>query len=258
MTKRDALRHNIRKVSLMSDRIDLNRARTGVEIDAGLQAYMRRIFVYMGVGVGITGALAYLFGSWGVANPVAFISMMSGPLRWALLLSPFAIILVMNFGLNRLSVTALQTSFWAFCAIFGISMSSIAFVALQDPLYMTAVANAFFAASATFLGAALYGYTTNRDLTAMGGLLFMALFGLIIAMIANWFFQSPALSYGISILGVLIFTALTAYDTQRLKMSYYQVQGTELAEKIAITGALSLYLNFINLFLFLLQLFGRR
>ncbi len=242
----------------MSEHLDLNRARTGVAVDAGLQAYMRRIFLYMGIGVGITGALAYLFGSWGLANQDAFLALMSGPTRWVLLLSPFAIILAMNFGLNRLSVTALQTCFWVFCAIFGISMSSIAFVALQDPTFMQAVANAFFAASATFLGAALYGYTTNRDLTALGGLLFMALFGLIIASFANWFFQSEALSYGISIIGVLLFTGLTAYDTQRLKMAYYEVQGTELAEKVAITGALSLYLNFINLFMFLLQLFSRR
>ena len=242
----------------MSDRSFAYASQTGAQVDVGLQAYMRRIFLYMGIGVALTGVLAFMFGDWGRSNPEAFISLMSGPLRWVLLFSPFAIILVMNFGLNRLSVTALQASFWAFCAIFGVSLSSIAFVALQDPTYMQAVANAFFAASATFLGAALYGYTTNRDLTALGGLLFMALFGLIIAMIANWFFQSDALGYAISILGVLIFTGLTAYDTQRLKMTYFQVQGTELAQKVAIMGALSLYLNFINLFLFLLQIFGRR
>ena len=242
----------------MNDRMNYSQSQAGVEIDVGLQAYMRRIFLYMGSGVALTGIIAYWFGSWGLSNGAEFASIMTGPLRWVILLSPFAIILAMNFGLQRLSVPALQACFWAFCAIFGLSMASIAFVALQDPTFMVAVANAFFAAAATFLGAALYGYTTNRDLTRLGGLLFMALFGLIVAMIANWFFRSPALDYAISIIGVLVFTGLTAYDTQRLKMTYYEVQGTELADKLAITGALSLYLNFINLFLFLLQIFGRR
>ena len=242
----------------MNNRVDFNTRSVGIAVDAGLQAYMRHIFLYMGGGVALTGILAYFFGSWGAANQDTFLALMSGPLKWVLLFSPFAIILVMNFGFHRLSLTALQASFWAFCAIFGISLSTIAFVALNDPNYMSAVANAFFAASATFLGAALYGYTTNRDLTALGGLLFMALFGLIIAMISNLFFQSGPLGYAISILGVLIFTGLTAYDTQRLKMAYYAVQDEETASKVAITGALSLYLNFINLFLFLLQIFSRR
>ena len=242
----------------MSDHMNSAYARSETEIDVGLQAYMRRIFLYMGAGVAITGILAYLIGSWAMSSEQAlasYMSLMSGPTRWLIILSPFAIILVMNFGLNRLSITALQACFWAFCALFGASLSSIAFFALQDAAFMATVANAFFAASATFLGAALYGYVTNRDLTKLGGILFMALFGLIIAMIANWFLALGWLSMVISIVGVLIFTALTAYDTQRLKMTYYAVQGTELAQKLAIQGALSLYLNFINIFLFLLSIF---
>ena len=244
----------------MSDRVNYTTTPAGVEVDAGLQAYMRRIFIYMGMGVGLTGLIAYAIGVWAIDNQRAYIELMTSPLRWVLMLSPFAIILIMNFGINRLSVSALQLCFWAFCALFGISLSSIAFMAMVaanngDFSEMGAIANAFFAASATFLGAALYGYVTNRDLTKFGGILFMALFGLIVAMIANWFLNLGWLSMVISIVGVLIFTALTAFDTQRLKMTYYATQGTEMAQKLAIQGSLSLYLNFINIFLFLLSLF---
>ena len=255
--------NNQERLCNMSDRIDLNRAQTGAEVDAGLQAYMRGVFTQMGAGVALTGLIAMLLGNWGVSNPLAFMGLFTGMAGWVLMLSPLAIVLVASFGFQRLSHAALQACFWAYASLIGVSFSMIAFQALiaangGDLSLMSAVANAFFAAAAAFLGAALYGYTTNNDITRFSGLFFMAIIGIFVAMIINLFLQSTFMGYVISIFGVILFTALTAYDTQRLKMTYYEVGGTELGQKLAVMGALGLYINFVLIFQFLLSLFMSR
>ena len=239
----------------MNDRVDLNVAQSGADVDAGLQAYMRGVFLQMGSAVLLSGLIAYLLGNWGVQNPEAYTSFI-GSVYWLLILGPLAVILISGFGFNRLSYGALQACFWAYASLIGVSFSTIAFVALGDPAFMSAVANAFFAASAAFLGSALVGYTTNRDLTKFGSILMMGVIGLLVAMIINIFLQSSFMGYVISIVGVLLFMALTAYDTQRLKMTYYAAAGTEMARKLAVMGALGLYINFVLIFQFLLSLFS--
>jgi len=167
-----------------------------------------------------------------------------------------AIVLVASFGFNRLSYAALQACFWAYASLIGVSFSTIAFVALGDASFMAAVGNAFFAAAAAFLGAALYGYVTGQDLTRFGGLLMMAVIGLLVAMIVNMFLGWETLNFIISGVGVLIFTALTAYDTQRLKMTYLEYGETEVSRKLGVMGALGLYINFVLIFQFLLSFFS--
>ena len=167
------------------------------------------------------------------------------------MLAPLAFVLVLSFGINRMSLVAAQASFWLFAAVMGLSLSSIFLVYTGQ-----SIAQVFFISAATFGAMSLYGYTTKRDLTGFGSFLFMGLIGIIIASIVNIFLASSALAFGISILGVLIFVGLTAYDTQRIKLSYSASYGAQVLAKSAIMGALSLYLDFINLFLMLLRLFG--
>ena len=169
------------------------------------------------------------------------------------MLAPLAFVLVLSFGINKLSVPAAQAVFWAFAAIMGVSLSSI-FLVYTD----ASIAKVFFITAATFGAMSLYGYTTKRDLTQMGSFLMMGLIGLIIASVVNIFMQSSMLEFAISAVGVLIFVGLTAYDTQKIKEGYSEAHGAELLAKGAIMGALSLYLDFINLFLMLLRLFGNR
>ena len=233
-------------------------ADASVEIDAGLREYMLRVYNYMASGLALTGIIAYFS-----ANTPAILNMLyvAGPdgmvqptgLAWIAMLSPFAFILALSFGINKMQASTAQAVFWAFAAVMGLSLANIFLVYTG-----ASVTRVFFITAGTFAGMSLYGYTTKRDLTAMGSFLMMGLFGIIIAMVVNIFMQSSALHFVISVLGVLIFVGLTAYDTQKIKSVYEEADGAEVMTKKAIMGALTLYLYFINLFLMLLRLFGER
>lgn len=227
------------------------RAGTSAARDAGLRSYMLSVYNYMTSGVLLTGIVALLFAWGGVESPAYAVFSQGGILAWAIVLSPLALILAMNFGLGRMSTGTLQMLFWGFAVLMGLSMST-----LLLRYTGTSVAQAFFATSAAFAGLSLYGYTTKRDLAPMGTFLIMGVVGLIVASLLNLFFQSGMLNLIISIVGVLLFAGLTAYDTQRIKSMYDHVAGTEMMGKVVIMGALSLYLDFINMFSFLLSLFG--
>lgn len=230
----------------------------GADYDAGLRSYMLSIYNYMASGVLLTGIVALLVSSNPTLLSMFFAQKANGAfgptiLGWIAMLSPFAMVMVMSFGANRLSETALKAIFWAYAALMGVSLSTI-FLAYTG----ASIAQTFFVSAASFGALSLYGYTTKRDLTAMGKFLFMGLIGIVIASIANIFIGSSTTQLVISILGVLIFAGFTAYDTQKLKEMYWQVQGTQFAGKSAVLGALTLYLDFINLFMFLLRFMGDR
>lgn len=224
--------------------------RTGGQVvfDAGLRKHMLSIYNYMTSGVLLTGIVALLTYNSGLA-----INFASGPLMWLVALSPLAIVFAMSFGANRFSKTTLQGLFWAFATLMGLSLSTIFLRFTGGSIAVT-----FFATAAAFAGLSLYGYTTSKSLSGFGTFLVMGVIGLLVAMIANMFIQSPALMYAISFIGVLIFAGLTAYDTQRLKNEYAVLRGTEFAGKAVVLGALTLYLDFINMFTFLLQFMGSR
>ncbi len=216
--------------------------------DAGLRSYMLSVYNYMASGVLLTGIVALGFASSGLAEQV-----LSTPLRWLIMLAPLGFVMAMSFGLNRMSTSTLQILFWSFAIAMGLSMSSIFLVYTG-----TSIAQTFFATSAAYLGLSLYGYTTKRDLSGMGTFLIMGVVGLLIAMVINLFLQSSAMHMAISAIGVLLFAGLTAYDTQRIKSMYAHVAGTDMMGKTIIMGALSLYLDFINMFTFLLSFMGNR
>tara|TARA_B100001142_G_scaffold290239_1_gene307551 strand:+ start:341 stop:1099 length:759 start_codon:yes stop_codon:yes gene_type:complete len=227
-------------------------------IDSGLREYMLRIYNYMASGLVLTGIIAYAS-----ANSPAVLNMMytvspSGGLQatglaWIAMLSPFAFILALSFGINKMKASTAQAVFWGFSAVMGLSLSHI-FLSYTG----TSITRVFFITAGTFSAMSLYGYTTKKDLTGLGSFLFMGLIGIIIASIVNIFLQSSAMHFVISVIGVLIFVGLTAYDTQKIKNMYSEIDGSEIASKKAIMGALTLYLDFINLFLMLLRLFGDR
>jgi FtsH-binding integral membrane protein len=224
-----------------------------VAYDAGLRSYMLKVYNYMASGILLTGIVAMLFARGGIESPAATILMAGGPLAWVIMLSPLAFILVMSFGLNKLSTGALQLCFWAFATVMGLSLSTI-FLRYTG----VSIAQTFFATSAAFVSLSLWGYTTKKDLSGWGTFLLMGLIGLIVAMVINIFLQSTAMNYVVSGIGVLIFAGLTAYDTQKIKSMYAYVAGTDMMGKTVIMGALNLYLDFINMFLFLLQFMGGR
>jgi len=216
--------------------------------DMGLRKHMLSIYNYMASGVLLTGIVAMLMANSGMTQV-----MMAGPLKWVVMLSPLAIVFAMSFGQNRFSAGTLQLMFWGFAALMGASMSTIFLVYTGQ-----SIATTFFATAGAFAGLSLFGYTTKKDLSGFGSFLVMGVIGLLIAMVINLFVQSSILQMVVSFLGVLIFAGLTAYDTQRLKMQYRQLAGTEFAGKAVIMGALSLYLDFINMFQFLLAFMGGR
>ncbi len=222
-----------------------------VAFDAGLRSYMLKVYNYMSSGVLLTGIVAMLFAQTAMAQDMM---MNGGLMRWVIMLSPMAVVLAMSFGANRMSTVTLQALFWAFTVLMGLSMSTIFFV------YTSAsIAQTFFATAAAFAGLSLYGYTTKRNLTGMGSFLIMGLVGIIVASLLNAFIlKSGTLSWVISCAGVLIFAGLTAYDTQKIKSMYQYVAGTDMMGKTAIMGALTLYLDFINMFQFLLSFMGDR
>jgi FtsH-binding integral membrane protein len=221
----------------------------GADIDVGLRQYMLRVYNYMTGGLAVTGIIAYVVGT----NPAFLNAIYGTPLAWVVMFAPLALVMVFSFRLQKMSVAAAQAVFWAFAALMGLSISYIFAVYTG-----ASIARVFFITAGTFAAMSLYGYTTKRDLTAMGSFLFMGLIGILIAMVVNFFLASSALTFAISVIGVLIFTGLTAYDTQKIKSIYSELDGSDIASKKAISGALTLYLDFINLFLMLLRLFGNR
>ena len=240
-------------------------ARTGAyagEMDEGLRAHMLRVYNYMVSGLVVTGLVA-----WGMfsmsfvvegGNVVGLTSLgaavYGSPLKWLVMLSPLAFILVLSFGVQRLSFGTLQLVFWLFAAAMGVSLATIFATFSGD-----SIARVFFITAGTFAAMSLYGYTTKRDLSKMGSFLIMGLIGIIIASVVNIFIGSSAVQFAVSVIGVLIFVGLTAYDTQRIKNDYLEYRSYgEAVGKLAIMGAVSLYLDFVNLFTLLLSLFGSR
>jgi uncharacterized protein len=238
-------------------------AATSAVYDAGLRAYMLRVYNWMASGLLLTGIVAYGIAHTSLIN--AFYPLVQTPFGYAhhptplamiTMFAPLAFVLVLSLGVNRLSTQAAQTLFWVFCAAMGASLTNIFLIYTNE-----SIVRVFFITAATFGATSLYGYTTRADLTRMGSFLFMGLIGIIIASLVNLFVQSSALQFAVSIIGVIVFTGLTAYDTQRIKSSYLQfayAEGTDGARKRSVYDALSLYLNFINLFMLLLQLLGNR
>jgi len=231
-------------------------------IDEGLRAYMLKVYNYMTIGLLITGLVAYFFGKAsivtnGVGQIIGLTSignmLFNSPLQWIVMLAPLGMVFYLSFRINKMSLSSAQLTFWIFATLMGLSLASI-FIVYTG----ASIARVFFICSATFAAMSLYGYTTKRDLTAMGGFLIMGLFGIIIASVVNLFMQSPAMYFAISIIGVIIFVGLTAYDTQKIKNMYYAADSETISGKKAIMGALTLYLDFINLFIMLLRLFGQR
>jgi len=214
--------------------------------DTGLRKYMLSIYNYMASGILLSGIVALLFAMSGMAGAV-----FGTPLRWVVALAPMGFVFAMSFGVNKMQTGTIKALFWGFCVAMGLSLSSILFVYTG-----ASIAATFFATAGAFAGLSLVGYTTKKDLSGMGSFLIMGLFGIIIAMLVNLFLQSNVLSLAVSVLGVLIFAGLTAYDTQRLKNQYYALQGTDFMGKAVVLGALSLYLDFINMFMFLLRFMG--
>jgi FtsH-binding integral membrane protein len=202
----------------------------------------------MGLGLAITGLVAFVVGT----TPALYVPIFSSPLKWVVMLAPLGFVFFLSARIQAMSASAAQITFWAFAAVMGLSLASI-FLAFTGE----SIARVFFITAATFGATALWGYTTKRDLSGMGNFMFMGLIGIVIAGLVNIFLASSALQFAISVIGVVVFTGLTAWDMQRLKSEYYEYGGSgEIAQKGAIMGALSLYLNFINLFMMMLQLFG--
>ncbi|WP_174502673.1 Bax inhibitor-1/YccA family protein [Acidiphilium sp. C61] len=238
-------------------------AGTGV-LDEGLRAYMLRVYNWMASGLLLTAIVSYAIANTGLIN--AFYPLVAAPggamirqpgiLAYISIFAPLGFMLVMSFGVNKLSTTQAQALFWAFCAVMGASLTNIFLVYTGQSILTT-----FFVTAVTFGSMSLYGYTTRNDLTKFGSFLVMGVIGLLVAMIVNIFLHSPVVQFAISAIGVLIFTGLAAYDTQRIKADYLQYGsrfGDDVAAKRSVYDALQLYLNFINLFLFLLQFMGNR
>jgi hypothetical protein len=248
-------------------RIGSTVARPGVAIDEGLRAYMLRVYNYMALGLAITGAAAlgiYMLSV--TTDPAMAVATYRGIrltalgaflftswFQWVVILGPLAFVLVLSFGINRLSVGTAQLLFWLYAATVGVSFAVLLMVYTGQ-----SVARTFFITAAAFGALSLVGYTTKRDLSGMGSFLFMGLFGIIIASVVNIWLASSMMQFIISVVGVLVFAGLTAYDTQRIKEMYFEGDEEVVAGRKAVMGALSLYLDFINLFLMLLQLFGGR
>jgi len=227
----------------------------GVAVDEGLRAYMLGVYNYMAAGVALTGVAAYLTYTLavqgGALTPFGQ-ALYGSPLKWVMMLAPLGFVLFLSFRLQQMSVGAAQVAFWAFAAVMGISLSSIFLVFTGQ-----SIVQVFFVTAATFGALSLWGYTTKRDISGWGSFLFMGLVGIIIAALVNLFLRSSGLQFAISMIGVIVFAGLTAYDTQRIKDGYLMIRhDATMVAKGAIMGALNLYLDFINMFIMLLNLFG--
>ena len=223
--------------------------------DAGLRSYMLSVYNYMASGVLLTGIVALLFANSSLINYIVDPATGRATLLfWVALFAPLGLVMWLSYGINRMSASTAQMVFWAYAALVGVQFSSLFLVYTG-----ASIAQAFFATAGAFLGLSLYGYTTKRDLSGMGTFLIMGVVGLFVAMLINLFLRSTAMNLAISAIGVLIFAGLTAYDTQKIKSIYFSVAGHgEAVAKTAVMGALNLYIDFINMFLFLLRLFGNR
>jgi uncharacterized protein len=220
-----------------------------VGIDVGLREYMLRVYNYMAAGLAITGVVAYLAVASGFYRTIAATPV----LYWVLALAPLGLVFLLAARIQKMSLGAAQLTFWIYAGMVGLSLS-ILFMVYTG----ASIAQTFFITATTFLAMSLYGYTTKTDLAKFGSFLIMGLIGIVIAGLVNLFFHSPALQFAISAIGVVVFVGLTAWDTQRIKEMYWEGDGAEVAGKKAVMGALALYLDFINLFVMLLQLFGTR
>jgi len=246
----------------------LTGTQAGAAIDEGLRSHMLYVYNLMSLGLAITGFAALGTVMLAVTNDPASavatlangkmltglgVALYASPLKWVVMLAPLALVFFMSFRIHKLSTGAAQTTFWIYAALMGVSLSSIFLVFTGQSITQT-----FFITAAAFGALSLFGYTTKRDLSGMGSFLIMGVFGLLIAMVVNIFLQSSALEFAISGIGVLVFAGLTAYDTQQIKEMYYEGDADDVASRKAIMGALRLYLDFINLFLFMLQFMGNR
>jgi hypothetical protein len=220
----------------------------GAQIEAGLRAHMQRVYGYMAGGMALTGLVAYAAAASGFYQAIA-----ATPLIWLIMLAPLGFVLALSFGIQRMAAGTAMLLFWLYAAVMGLSLGGIFLVFTGE-----SIARVFFITAATFGAMSLYGYTTRSDLSRFGSFLMMGLIGIVIASLVNIFIGSSALQFAISIIGIIVFVGLTAYDTQRIREMYLESDTGEIAGKKAILGALALYLDFINLFMILLQLFGHR
>jgi FtsH-binding integral membrane protein len=220
-----------------------------VLFDEGLRQHMLRVYNYMGLGLVMTGLVAFIVGT----TPALYVPIFSTPLKWFVMLAPLAFVLFFSFRMESMSASGAQTLFWAFCAVMGLSLASIFLVFTG-----TSIARTFFIAAAMFGATSLYGYTTKRDLSQFGSFLIMGLIGVVIASLVNLFLASSALQFAISVIGIVVFVGLTAWDTQSIKEQYAENFDAESKQKLAVFGAFSLYLNFINIFQLLLNFTGQR
>ncbi len=236
-----------------TNRLNQTTAQNGLVVDEGLRAYMLRVYNTMGLGLALTGVAALGTATLAANNPAFAQLIYASPLKWVIMLAPLAAVFFLSFKIQSMSLSAATTTFFVYAGILGVSLSSIFMVYTSASIVQT-----FFITAASFGALSLYGYTTKRDLTGMGSFLFMGLIGLMLAMIVNIFLQSSAMQFVISAAGVLIFAGLTAYDTQDIKNMYYEADDSDSMSKKALMGALRLYLDFINMFMFLLQFLGNR
>jgi len=236
----------------LGDRRYMSQTQTGArvgEYDEGLRKYMLGVYNYMSLAMGITGLVAFFTAQ----SPALLQTIYGTPLQWLVMLAPLGFVMFLSFRVHKMSASAAQITFWLFSAAMGLSLAYI-FVAYTG----ASIARMFFITAGAFAGLSLVGYTTKKDLSAMGSFLFMGLIGIILASVVNIFVASAMIHWIVSIVGVLVFAGLTAYDTQQVKNMYYAADSGEVATKKSIMGALRLYLDFLNMFLFLLQLFGNR
>jgi uncharacterized protein len=224
-------------------------AQAGAVFDEGLRQHMLRVYNYMGVGLVVTGLIAFLVSS----TPALYVPIFSSPLKWVVMLAPLAFVMLFSFKMQTMSAASAQAMFWAFCAVMGLSMASVFLVFTG-----TSIARTFFIAATMFGATSLYGYTTKRDLTQFSSFLIMGLIGVVIASVVNIFLGSTALQFAISVIGIAVFIGLTAWDTQTIKEQYAENFDAESRQKLAVFGAFSLYLNFINIFQLLLNFTGER
>ena len=220
----------------------------GARIDAGLRLYMQRVYGYMAGGLALTGIVAYAAAASGFYQAIS-----ATPLIWIVMLASLGFVLALSFGIQRMSAATATVLFWLYAAVMGLSLGGVFLVFTG-----ASIARVFFITAATYAAMSLYGYTTRSDLSGFGPFLLMGLIGIVIASIVNILVGSSTLQFAISVIGVLVFVGLTAYDTQRIKEMYLESDTVEIADKKAVLGALALYLDFINLFMLLLQLFGQR
>jgi FtsH-binding integral membrane protein len=231
------------------DRLQTYGAASGALFDEGLRQHMLRVYNYMALGLVITGLVAFVVGT----TPALYVPIFSTPLKWVVMLAPLAFVFFFSFRLQTMSAASAQMTFWAFSAVMGLSLASVFLVFTG-----ASIARTFFIAATMFGATSLYGYTTKRNLANFGSFLMMGLIGVVIASIVNIFLGSSALQFAISVIGVIVFTGLTAWDTQNIKEQYAENAGHEANQKLAVFGALSLYLNFVNIFQLLLSLTGQQ